>query len=140
MTVITPIVGPDVVAAIDAQHDLMRHAYETADAALLADRFFVADGWTVGGDEMTWRGREALIRLYRDIVGKYRWQNRREALISLSETAVLEILIGTTVAVDPADESHSYKIQLTWQRIDDVWMCISQFFAPGSTFDPKLDD
>lgn len=134
MTTSDQTISKDTVAAIDAQHELMRLAYERADAALLGDEFFTEDAWVVGGADMTWRDRSGMISLYTDIVGKYRWQNDRESLIQLSDNVVSEFLIGTIVPVDPAEETLAYKIQLVWTKTDGKWKCLSQFFGSGTDF------
>lgn len=127
-------ISKETVAAIDAQHELMRLAYENADAALLGDEFFTEDAWVVGGADMTWRGRSGMASLYRDIVGKYRWKNDRESLIQLSDNVVSEFLIGTIVPVDATEETLAYKIQLIWTKTDGKWKCLSQFFGLGTDF------
>ncbi|TGP21462.1 MULTISPECIES: nuclear transport factor 2 family protein [unclassified Mesorhizobium] len=127
-------ISKETVAAIDAQHELMRLAYENADAELLGNEFFTDDAWVVGGADMTWRNRSGMISLYRDIVGKYRWKNDRESIIQLSETVVSEFLIGTIVPVDESDETLPYKIQLIWTKTDGKWKCLSQFFGSGTDF------
>lgn len=127
-------ISKETVAAIDAQHELMRLAYENADAELLGNEFFTDDAWVVGGADMTWRNRSGMISLYRDIVGKYRWKNDRESIIQLSETVVSEFLIGTIVPVDDSDETLPYKIQLIWIKTDGQWKCLSQFFGSGTDF------
>ena len=130
-------INEETVAAIDAQHELMRLAYENADADLLGNEFFTDDAWVVGGADMTWRDRTGMVSLYRDIVGKYRWKNDRESLIQLSENVVSEFLIGTIVPVDKNDETLAYKIQLIWTKTDGRWKCLSQFFGLGSDFTLK---
>ncbi|WP_138464277.1 nuclear transport factor 2 family protein [Poseidonocella sp. HB161398] len=134
MTTLDKTVAPEIAAAIDAQHELMRLAYETADAAALANDYFTADAWVVGSDDMTWRGREGMMALYKDIVGTYRWKTERESLIQLSDTAVMEFLIGTITPVKPGDETLVYKIQFIWTLEDGAWKCASQFFAFGTSF------
>ncbi|KQU92768.1 hypothetical protein ASD12_25865 [Mesorhizobium sp. Root102] len=134
MTTSNQTISKETVAAIDAQHELMRLAYENADAALLGDEFFTDDAWVVGGADMTWRDRSGMVSLYRDIVGKYRWKNDRESLIQLSDNVVSEFLIGTIVPVDTTEETLAYKIQLIWTKADGKWKCLSQFFGMGTDF------
>lgn len=137
MTISDQTISKETVAAIDAQHELMRRAYEKADAALLGDEFFTDDAWVVGAADMTWRDRRGMISLYNDIVGKYRWKNDRESLIQLSDNVVSEFLIGTIVPVDATEETLAYKIQLIWTKTDGKWKCLSQFFGLGTDFAPK---
>ncbi|WP_024927438.1 MULTISPECIES: nuclear transport factor 2 family protein [unclassified Mesorhizobium] len=137
MTSSNQAINEETVAAIDAQHELMRLAYENADADILGNEFFTEDAWVVGGADMTWRDRSGMVSLYRDIVGKYRWKNDRESLIQLSESVVSEFLIGTIVPVDTNEETLAYKIQLIWTKIDGKWKCLSQFFGLGTDFSLK---
>jgi ketosteroid isomerase-like protein len=129
----TPLVDSSVLAAIDAQHELMRKAFETKNADSIANDFYTPEAWVVGPEQATWKGSEQIFALYKDFVGNYRWETRREQLIPTGTGGVLEYLTG---AIDPVDggEKLTYKILFAWTKHDGKWLCATQFFAPGAGF------
>jgi len=122
-----------IAACLDEQYETMRLGFETADANLITDGFYAPDAWVVGGDEMTWAGSDKVRELYQGIVGAYVWEQRRERLVMLGDDAAIDFLIGKITPVEPG-EPLIYKLQFTWQYIQDEWKCVSQFFAHGTTF------
>jgi ketosteroid isomerase-like protein len=119
--------------AIDSQHERMRKAFHEKDAAAIANDFYTSDAWVVGPDQGTWKGTEQIHNLYRDFVGIYHWETKRERLISTGAGEFLEYLIG---AIEPVagGEKSTYKILFAWTKQNNKWLCATQFFAPGADF------
>lgn len=124
-----------VNSALDAQHEVMRVGYAKGDAVMIADQFYSQDAWVVGPDSAVWKGREGVLALYETVVGVYEWETERKYSMQLSDSSISEFLIGRIVPVK-GGETLSYKIQLVWKRINDKWLCVSQFFASGTSFNP----
>ena len=118
--------------AIAAQHELMKRAFATGDAALIVNDYYTKDAWVFGDGESTWKGSEAIYQLYSGIVGKYHWSTKTERLIAVGDGA-LEFLIGTTHAVD-GGETTPYKILFAWVKVEEKWLCATQMFAFGDHF------
>jgi len=122
-----------VVREIDLQHERMKRAFDESDADSIANDFYTPDAWVVGPQEATWKGRERIFALYKDVVGVYRWETKREQLISTGEGSALEYLIGS---IDPVagGEALVYKILFAWTKLGGRWLCATQFFAFGVDF------
>lgn len=119
--------------ALDAQHEVMREGYANGDAALIADKFYAPNAWVVGPDDAIWKERAGVLALYETVVGVYKWETDRTHLVRLSEDSASEFLVGRILPVK-GGETLSYKIQLIWQKVNEQWMCVSQFFAYGNSF------
>ncbi|MDZ3992561.1 hypothetical protein [Pseudomonas sp. Teo4] len=124
-----------VNSALDALHEVMKVGYTNGDAVMIADQFYSQDAWVVGPESAVWKGRGEVLALYETVVGVYEWETERKHLVQLSDGSISEFLIGRIVPVK-GGETLSYKIQLVWQKVNDQWRCVSQFFASGTTFDP----
>lgn len=124
-----------VKSALDAQHEVMRIGYANGDAVMISDQFYSQDAWVVGPESSVWKGRGGVLALYETVVGVYEWETDRKHLVQLSDGSISEFLIGRIVPVQ-GGETLSYKIQLVWQKINDKWLCVSQFFASGTSFNP----
>ncbi|MNF92216.1 hypothetical protein D3C84_748530 [compost metagenome] len=74
-----------------------------------------------------------MLSLYQSVVGVYEWEFERHSLVLLSEDSASEFVIGVINPVD-GGESLSYKIQFVWQKSNGEWLCVSQFFAFGTSF------
>ncbi|WP_321822456.1 MULTISPECIES: nuclear transport factor 2 family protein [unclassified Burkholderia] len=127
------VMDSELIDAIDSKHELMRKAFEEKDAEAIANEFYTSDAWVVGPEGATWKGRESIFALYKDIVGVYRWESKRERFIPTGEGGVLEYLIG---AIEPVagGETLVYKILFAWKRMGGEWLCATQFFAFGVNF------
>jgi ketosteroid isomerase-like protein len=125
-----------VVKEIDSQHALMKRAFEESDADSIANDFYTPDAWVVGPQDATWRGTARILALYKDVVGVYRWEMKRERLFLTGEGSALEYLIGS---IDPVagGETLVYKILFAWTKSGGRWLCATQFFAFGVDFDQQ---